>query len=163
MAILRLTIQSLHSDILYNLVLYRFPVRILYTNLGWLPSSHQINTFTAFVNSHEYTIFYLAFLSFMLLFNHFLCIFWIYFPVHYVWLWRISIRVKNRSGKRSKWVSHQNMAPIPWMIRVFVVPAPWQWEADTKILLDHIMFLWIFLASQHYYLYLIRSVPCTFY
>lgn len=35
-SILRLTIQSLHSDNLYNLVPYRLPVRIFYTNLGWL-------------------------------------------------------------------------------------------------------------------------------
>ena len=34
--ILELTIQSLHCDILYNLVPYKFPVRTLYTNLGWL-------------------------------------------------------------------------------------------------------------------------------
>ena len=34
--ILGLTIQSLHCDILYNLVPYKLPVRTLYTNLGWL-------------------------------------------------------------------------------------------------------------------------------
>ena len=137
------TIQTLHSSIQHWLgggCGSSLPLIITFTHLLEVMSPHiPLFHFQAATYSITSENVYLK------LFKSHFYLLEIYFPVHYVWLWRISIRVKKKSSKRSKWVSHQNMALIARVITFLlsslpVTMAPEQKYSSTKSLPGYFWF-----------------------